>query len=297
MSGGSIGYEFYAEVRRTDTSATYPLLITSDSLARVRTILATAGAAGNDLDTAGSQYAYDYDKHEGSLNFELNEDNWPLVQFVLDSSKRQQDFEVFISPQSGEEYLYEHCLWTSFSLNASEGSFVTCDLGVTGFSRDDDVNSEQFITDISRCGYTGGFDEDAMPIPFWNTYIPTAAFADYKIVDWSLSVENNVQEFPICESIALATAGDPRESPNAPTHKPGRPTAQFSGTMWGRDYPDDIPGTINIQLYRPFNGVLLGTLGFYDSELDGTSKNFTGKNAAMNLTATYSTFGQFPTAA
>lgn len=291
MTGGTIGYQTAVQVIRPGL-ATYTLICNGDSLSRSRTSLATDGAKGDNLGVVGSPYAYDADRYEGSLSFELDVDNWTMIRdFILVSTYRNTGFSVFEKLSPNESYLYTNCLWNSFSMTASEGSVVTCDLGVVSHSRTDSLTAvDGFINDRTRAEHLPKLIDRS--VPFWATSV--SGFSNFEVLSWTFTIENPITPFPICTSQAISS---PREKPNAPTQRAGRGTAAFEVALWGAGTPSDIPGDIVVSFKKPFAGVSFGSIRCYDTEIDSYSKPTSGKNEAVQIEATYSAYGRFPLAA
>jgi len=281
----SVGYTGYATL--TFDSNLYYLLLTSEGIARGRTSLATAGAARHLYDIAGSSYLYDVDRYEGPVAFELNAHTWALVKDMVLAENRAETFTLFVQPEVGESFTYNDCHWTSISFSGSEGAFVTCEIAVLSFDRDDASNANRYISPAAWGGDPSAWSANREPIPYWMTSVLSSEFADYELLSWNVNIDNALADFNVCQNVAI---GEPAPAPLL--ERPGRAQTAFTGNFWGSGEPADAVVECEVQINNPAGGVL-GYLRVYDVEVDAATKNIVGKSEPVAFERTYTSFGRY----
>lgn len=199
----------------------------------------------------GAPRTYDWETHDGSVNFELNRDFWinPLNVWVFD---RQSPKEVYFVSRDENVQQYTRSFWNSISLSTSDGASVDGSVGfvavertsyaygvqgVEGFS--DNKEGQGVMCPVGSPPFPPPLNPSLLnrnPIPFWNTKF-VVAVATVQFVNWSLDFAQDVVKF--FASIDAATApNDP--GPMEPEYLAVGPmTVTFSGAYMLEDPLDD----------------------------------------------------------
>jgi hypothetical protein len=204
----------------------------------------------------GTPRTYDWETHDGSLSFELNQEMWKEVlnPWVFD---RQVQKEVYFTSRFGNVQKYTNAFWNSISVSATEQAVVDGSLGFVaiertqyafgtqGFAGYTDNKTGQSATPGTQptvlCP-SGTFPEplngqvagrsNINPIPWWNTKVLDASGAKVEFVNWTLDFSQDIGKFFACtDVVSLADPG-----PKEPDYLAAGPmTVTFSGAYMFKD--------------------------------------------------------------
>lgn len=183
----SIGYMGYFKLGGT------MYLATGSSVAEVISPIYSGAARGAGWKTSGTAfYADNMFQFEGNIDFELLTDMWSsLTDWIVDD--RITAISLIVSPDGANIYTFTGgtdlagAYNSSANFSTSEGSLVTCSVGVLGLTR----------TESTGTGYvansTGETFIDYDPIAYWQSTVsiggdlPTGTTP----LDWSVDISNN----------------------------------------------------------------------------------------------------------
>lgn len=244
----ALGFEGYIMV-----GGTYALG-TGTSVPRARARLDSSSGYGGRIKTPiseigiGAPRTYDWEQHDGSVNFELTKELWASVlnPWVFD---RQTQREVYFSSRDGNVQQYSNAFWNSISVSADENAVVNGSVGFVAIERTTYAYGVQ-----GTQGYIGNKEGQGLlwgpqcattlfprplneavsglrnihPIPFWYTkVIVPPATSPMMFISWTLEFTQDVMKFFACmDTGSLADPG-----PIEPEYLAAGPMAvKFSGT-------------------------------------------------------------------
>lgn len=135
----------------------------------------------------GSPRIYDWQKWDGSVDFEANDG---VLGVILGAAlDRQNSVSIFVKTRQGN-IQQGSVFWNSISLQASQGSLVTGSLDFTGLGREYAYGLwEQTSNGEGVCQLIGD------PIPYWNTSVSGGTF-----LSWNIDFSQDVVRFFTCEN-------------------------------------------------------------------------------------------------
>jgi hypothetical protein len=185
----SIGYMGYVKMGGT----TY--LATSANVAEVITPIYSNAARGAGWKTSGTAfYSDDIFQYEGNVDFELVVGMWATLRnWIIET--RTTPTTMVISPDGSNVYTFTAAPGSmaglynsSANFSTSEGSFVTCSVGVLGITR---VESQTQTYILNTTGQTFVQYE---PLAYWQSSVTiggSALPAGTTAIDWSVDISNN----------------------------------------------------------------------------------------------------------
>ena len=245
-----LGYEGYIQIGGST------VLGTGSSVPRARPRIDSSSGYGGKINGVsdagiGAPHNYDWEQHDGSLNFEVTTGVLTtLKEWILD---RQVGKSVYLISRLGNIQHYEEAFWNTISVSASDGSAVEGSVGFTAIVRDSYAYGTAGVT-----GYTGNSAGVAPvnplnpaagnvnPVPFWNTEVTlTGGTTDF--ITWSLDLSQEVVKFFGCSG-NNPTVQEPKYLAVGPM------TATFTGTYILTAPPADsiATGTIDIGASVPW---------------------------------------------
>jgi hypothetical protein len=235
----ALGYEGYVKV-----GGEYALG-TGGSVPRARARLDSSSGYGGNQGVGpqgelgiGAPRTYDWDRWEGTLNFDLSRDFWKDLMFPW-IFVRQTAKEVIVVSRYGNEQKFTNAFWSSISVSGSDGAGMEGSIGFTAIERTNYAYGTQGLQGLVvgkqgvglLCVGSQGFpaplnaDRNLSPIPFWNTKVKIDG-AFYDFTNWTLNFAQDVVLF--FASTDAASGVDP--GPKAPDFLAVGPmTVTFSG--------------------------------------------------------------------
>jgi len=245
----ALGYEGVISV--VIGANTYYALGTGTSVPRARSRLESSSGYGGTIKNPaippntmgiGEPHNYDWEIHDGSLNFEMSKD------FLTNAIKprlfdRQVAFEALFRSRKDNVQDYKTCYWNNINFSASEGAAVDGSMGFVALTREPYVWGDKYIDNKQGMGLLCPLDVgmppplnpsglNKNPIPFWNTkvYVKPAGGGStlHNFTNWSLDFSQEIVKFFGC------TRTSPGVDPGAqaPLYLAAGPmTVTFSGSL------------------------------------------------------------------
>jgi hypothetical protein len=240
-----LGYEGYISlcgINVLGTGSTVPR-----ALLRIDSTSGYGGKITGAVDTGiGFPHAYDWEQHDGSLNFEVTSGLFGALKTWILS--RQSSRAVSLLSRNANLQSYSAVYWNTVSISAADGAAVEGSVGFIAIVR----NSYSYGT-TGVAGYTGNDVGQGVvsgmaplnpaagnisPVPFWNTEISLGGALDF--ITWSLDLSQEVVKFFGCSG-SNATAQEPLYLAVGPM------TATFSGTyIFTAPTADSVNGTLDV---------------------------------------------------
>lgn len=187
----SIGYMGYVKLGGT----IYPA--TGSSIAESISPIYSSSARGAGWLNSGVAYsADDVHRYEGNVDFELVTGMWTsLKNWII--TTRTTPAALIVSPDGATVYTFSaivaggiagaYCSSANFS--TSEGSFVTCSIGVLGVSGYAESTGTGYIANSAGQTFIA-----YSPLPYWGSTVSiggTAYTTTTIAIDWSVDITNN----------------------------------------------------------------------------------------------------------
>jgi len=253
---------------------------------------------------------YDYPIYDGSFDLEMNLAVRDLIfdTYIL---QPQNSFTLDYSTRSNTQITMDENYWNSISIQASEGSFVTCSLGFVGLSHDVlNGGTDSFCDNQFGQGYAAGIfkvdqtnplnpcSDNLNPIPFWIappklTYSSNPdvnGIAD-KCTDWNMDFSRNVVKFFSCENVTKSV------TPKVVDNEAPAPKFIASGPMSITFNFTEMVGlsqaTIQSQLRPDDDFTSVDILGrrFNDLELNSRDDNIVSQESLAIISYSYNVYG------
>lgn len=186
----SIGYMGYVKLGAT----IYPA--TGSTIAETIEPIYSSSVRGAGWKTSGVAYkADDVYRFEGNVDFELVTGMWAtLKDWIIDA--RTTPITLVASPDGGIIYTFTTggigslagAYASSANFSTSEGSFVTCSVGVLGLSRAEAAGLSYILNP------TGETFVAYSPLAYWQSSVTiggTPFPAGTSVIDWSVDISNN----------------------------------------------------------------------------------------------------------
>lgn len=182
----------------------------------------------------GSPHTYDWERHDGSLNFEVTNDIFAFLKAWVYDRDGQRDIEF--SSRDGNVQRYVDTFWNSISVSATQGSLVDGSVGFVSIERQTYDYGQKGLTGYIQnksgqgllCPLAAGMPaplnavKNYNPIPYWNTKFLIDGIV-YDMLDWTLDCSQEVVKFFACNYNA---------SPQAPSYVGVGPMSITLGGSW-----------------------------------------------------------------
>lgn len=247
----ALGYEGYIKVGGIFAMGT------GSSVPRGRVRVDSSSGYGGNIKTPvaeigiGAPRAYDWEAHDGSVNFEVHKDffNDPIKTWIFD---RQVAKVVYLLSRDGNVQQYDRAFWNSISVSAAEGSAVEGSIGFVAIDR-----TAYTFGVAGDAGYTGNATGQGVvcstsplnpaganlnPVPFWDTMV-TLGGTNYDFLSWSLDLSQDVVKL-----FASTHGGGGDPGPKEPEYLAVGPmTVTFSGThIFQAPAADGVNGVLSV---------------------------------------------------
>jgi hypothetical protein len=205
----------------------------------------------------GLPHNYDYESHDGSLNFEVDMAFYRnvIIDWLFD---RQSSKEVLFSTRAGNSQYHESTWLRSINVSASADAALDGSLQFDSIGRSytygnffpykmgnspDDPGVNTLLNPDSGFPYQLNPEGHSLvPVPFWNTSIQVNG-DDVEFTTWTMSFSQDVVKFFACEH---------NTSPQTPKYLAVGPmTVVFSGSYINQTFFSDSLDVIRVTVGNP----------------------------------------------
>jgi len=166
-------------------------------------------------------HTYDWPTNDGSMSWDTSLDFFRVIKDWI--VNRKTPAEVAFYPCRGSYQRFAECYWTSITLEAAEGGFLSGSANFVAINRDSDEQGNDYIenrggilldgvlSDYTACllqeqlRALNPAGENLDPIPFWKGKIESASLieAGAEPLSWTLTFNQEVAKNFACEGISL----------------------------------------------------------------------------------------------